>query len=92
MTPTARFEWPKEACVPFIDAGVGIIFLSHTRLQEEQQFGVALQFGEFLGVGLRFGESGAYEIGVRLEHLSNANIKFPNDGITLGVVRVAYHF
>jgi lipid A 3-O-deacylase len=92
VTPTARFEWPKEGYAPFIDVGVGINFLSHTRLQEEQQFGIALQFGEFLGTGLRFGQSGAYEIGVRLQHMSNANIKFPNDGITGGVVRVAYHF
>ena len=92
VTPTARFEWSKNGCGPFIDIGVGINFLSHTRLQEEQQFGIAFQFGEFLGTGLRFGQSGAYEIDVRLEHMSNANIKFPNEGITLGVVRVAYHF
>ena len=92
VTPTARFESSKDGYGPFIDIGVGINFLSHTRLQEEQQFGIALQFGEFLGTGLRFGQSGAYEIDVRLEHMSNANIKFPNEGITLGVVRVAYHF
>jgi len=92
VTPTARFEWPDEGYATFIDVGVGINFLSHTSLQEVQQFGIALQFGEFLGTGLRFGQSGAYEIGVRFEHMSNGNIKFPNDGITFGVVRVAYHF
>ena len=92
VTPTARFEWPSARCAPFIDVGVGINFLSHTSLQEEQQFGIAFQFGEFLGTGLRFGQHGAYEVGVRLEHMSNANIKFPNDGITFGVVRLAYHF
>jgi lipid A 3-O-deacylase len=92
VTPTARFEWPESGYATFIDVGVGINFLSHTTLQEEQQFGIALQFGEFLGTGVRFGQSGAYEIGVRFEHMSNGNIKFPNDGITFGVVRVAYHF
>jgi hypothetical protein len=77
---------------PFIDVGVGINFLSHTKLQEEQQFGIAFQFGEFFGAGFHFGQSSAYEIGVRLQHMSNANIMLPNDGITFGVVRVAYHF
>jgi lipid A 3-O-deacylase len=92
VTPTAHFEWPKEGYAPFIDVGVGINFLSHTKLQEEQQFGIAFQFGEFLGAGFHFGQSSAYEIGVRLQHMSNANIMLPNDGITFGVVRVACHF
>jgi len=92
MTPFGRFEWPSEEYSPFVDVGIGINFLSHTSLQEVQQFGIALQFGEFVGTGLRFGQNGAYEIGVRLQHMSNANIKFPNDGITFGAVRIAYHF
>ena len=92
VTPIARFEWPKEGYASFLDVGVGINFLSHTLLQEEQHFGIALQFGELLGTGIRFGERSAYEIGVRLEHMSNADIKLPNSGLTLGVVRVAYHF
>jgi lipid A 3-O-deacylase len=92
VTPIARFEWPKEEHAPFIDVGIGINFFSHTTLQEEQNFGIALQFGELVGAGLRFGQKGAYEIGVRVEHMSNADIKFPNSGITMGLVRVAYHF
>jgi hypothetical protein len=92
VTPIARFEWPKEGYTTFIDLGIGINFLSHTLLQEEEHFSIAFQFGELLGTGVCFGPRGAYEIGVRLQHMSNADIKLPNSGITLGVVRIAYHF
>lgn len=91
-TPIARIEWPNEAYVPFVEVAVGINLLSHTTLQEEKHFSTAFQFGEFLGAGLRFGTGGAHEIGVRLQHMSNADIKKPNDGITFVVVRAAYHF
>jgi hypothetical protein len=91
-TPVGRFEWPQNGYVPFIDLGIGINFLSHTTLQDDKKFSTAFQFGELLGVGLRFGQGGAYELGARIQHMSNGKIKTPNDGITFAVVHAAYHF
>jgi lipid A 3-O-deacylase len=91
-TPIARVEWPAEARSPFVEAGIGVSLFSHTELQEYQQFSTAFQFNELIGAGIRFGADHAYELGVRLEHMSNANIKFPNDGITFVEIRAAYHF
>ncbi len=92
VTPIARVEWPAEARTLFVEGGIGVSLLSHTELQEVQQFSTAFQFNELIGAGIRFGVDHAYELGVRLEHMSNANIKFPNDGITFGEIRVGYHF
>jgi lipid A 3-O-deacylase len=92
VTPAARLEWPGVAHRPFAEFGVGVNLLSHIALQDELHFSTAFQFGEFLGVGLRFGARDAWEIGARAQHMSNGDIKLPNDGLTFGSLRLAYHF
>ena len=92
LTPVARIEWPQEMPPVFIELGIGVHLLSHTTLKNDRQFGSAFQFGELLGAGFRFGPGNAYEIGLRLEHLSNGGINAHNAGITFGVVRAAYNF
>lgn len=92
VTPAARIEWRGEAYRPFAEFGVGINLLSHTELLEDPDFSTAFQFGEFLGAGLRFGARAAWEIGARIQHMSNGDIKLPNDGLTFGSLRLAYHF
>jgi hypothetical protein len=90
--PVARLEWPAAAYRPFAELGVGVNLLSHTTLQDEPHFSTAFQFGEFLGFGLRFGARAAWEIGARIQHMSNGDIKLPNDGLNFGTLRVAYRF
>ena len=92
VTPMLRVEWQAREWAPFIDAGVGVHLLSRTQLQGGPRFGTAFQFGEWIGAGLRFGADGAWEIGLRLAHMSNADIKRPNDGITFASLRAARHF
>jgi lipid A 3-O-deacylase PagL len=43
-------------------------------------------------VGLRFGARQALEFGVRIQHMSNADIKEPNDGVTFASLRFAAHW
>ena len=52
----------------------------------------AFQFGDHLGVGYRFGAKGAFDLGYRFQHLSNAGIKRPNHGINFHQIRLQYHF
>ncbi len=92
LTPIARVEWSSANYAPFMELGIGATFLSHTKLQNDQQFGTSFQFDELIGAGMRFGAAQAYELGLRLEHMSNANIKQPNDGLTFGEIRVAYRY
>ena len=63
----------------FVEAGIGLHLLSHTQINQ-RRFSTAFQFGERLVVGVNLG--GPIEIGGYLQHVSNADIKQPNDGIT----------
>lgn len=50
------------------------------------------QFGDHLGLAYRFGEKGALDASYRFQHLSNAGIKEPNNGIDFHQIRLQYHF
>lgn len=92
ITPNLRIEWPHRSMAPFAEIGIGGHLLSHTELRGGPHFGVAFQFGEWLGAGVRLGREQAFEVGVRIEHMSNADIKQPNNGITFGELRVGWRF
>jgi lipid A 3-O-deacylase len=92
LTPMLR--WLPACCAtvqPFLEAGVGVHLLSHVRINNDRNLSTAFQFGENAGGGIAFGENRRYELGVYIQHESNARIKEPNPGLTyLGVVlRVA---
>jgi len=75
----------------YVEGGIGIHLLSHTRI-DEQELSTAFQFGELAGIGVIFGDREQYAIGVRIQHISNANIKEPNNGATFGEVRISYRW
>lgn len=77
MSTTSQFS-------PYIEASVGVNLLSRTRINNSREFSTAFQFGEFLGAGVAFGDKRQYELGLRVQHVSNGNIKFPNNGLTYG--------
>ena len=90
LTPVFRFQ-PNDLKGPYVEAGIGAHVLSQTTLGT-RTFSTMFQFGDHLGAGYRFGDKGAFELGYRLQHLSNASIKRPNNGITFHQVRLQYHF
>ena len=75
---------------PYFEASVGVNLLSKTQINDNRKFSTAFQFGEFLGGGVAFGEKRQYELGLRVQHVSNGNIKFPNDGLTYGSLVFQY--
>ena len=93
FTPVFRFE-PNNlnGFSPYAELGVGVHVLSHTSVSPQRQFGSAFQFGDHVGAGVRFGEKGQFDIGYRYQHLSNAGIKQPNQGINFHELRLQYHF
>ncbi|HEV3240630.1 MAG TPA: acyloxyacyl hydrolase [Casimicrobiaceae bacterium] len=93
LTPMLRWLVPGAPAVqPFVELGVGVHLLSHTRINNERVLSTAFQFGENGGAGIRFGEHHRFELGVYVQHESNARIKEPNSGLTYfgGVLRVAF--
>ena len=94
LTPVLRYQRDpnlSSGVTPYAEAGVGPHLLSKTRLGN-QQYSTAFQFGSLLGFGLGFGGSGQYEIAYRFQHISNASIKSPNDGMNLHLFRLGYAF
>lgn len=93
LTPVFRFQQNNASGIsPYVEAGIGFHFLSHTSVTAQRQFGSSFQFGDHLGFGLRFGSNGQYDLGYRYQHLSNAGIKQPNNGISYHQLRLQYHF
>jgi len=94
LTPVFRLQ--RDASLssgvsPYAEAGIGPHLLSETRLGK-QQYSSAFQFGSLIGFGLGFGEKGQYEISYRFQHLSNGDIKTPNQGMNLHLLRLGYSF
>lgn len=93
FTPVFRLQQTNPgALAPYIEAAVGAHFLSETSVSAERKFGSSFQFGDHVGVGLRFGPRRAFDLSYRYQHLSNAGIKEPNQGINFHLMRLQYHF
>ncbi len=91
LTPVFRLQQndPGDAAF-YLEAGIGVHFLSHTKINEDRDFSTAFQFGDLAGFGVQFGHRHAWELGYRFQHLSNGGIENPNDGIGLHLLRLAY--
>jgi lipid A 3-O-deacylase len=77
-----------NAVSPFVEAGIGVQFLSETRINANRYLGTHYQFGSRLGGGIAFGSPRRYELLAFLEHVSNASLSSgPNDGVTYVAVQ-----
>jgi len=94
LTPVLRLQRDAElssGVTPFAEAGVGPHLISDTTLGE-RDLTTAFQIGSLVGLGLGFGDNGQYQLSYRFQNFSNADIKTPNDGLELHLLRFAYAF
>lgn len=89
LTPVFRFARQTGELKPYVEAAIGFHVLSH-HISADRNFATNFQFGDHLGAGMRFGESGRYDLGVRVQHISNGGIAQPNPGINFVIVRFQY--
>jgi hypothetical protein len=90
--PILRLDMqPVAGLVPYLEGAVGFNVLSHTWI-ENRRLSTAFQFGEFVGVGVAFGDKRQFDLGARYQHISNADIKRPNDGLTYASIVFQYRF
>jgi hypothetical protein len=100
--PDARSLWDVSAystfrllpasaaeVVPFVEAGLGVQLLSRVKLGV-RHLGSAFHFHEHVAAGARFGPGRAYSVALRAEHVSNAHIRTPNDGMNLYGIELQY--
>jgi opacity protein-like surface antigen len=90
LTPTLRWQ-PDGLQGFYIEGGIGARYISQTTLGSKR-LSTRFQFGDHLGFGYRFGPKAAFDLGYRFQHLSNADIKRPNDGLDFHQLRLQYWF
>ncbi len=96
LSLTGVFRFQRDAdlssgLTPFAEAGIGPHLISDTRLGK-RDLTTAFQFGSVVGFGVGFGERGQYELSYRFQHISNGDIKKPNDTLDLHLLRLGYSF
>jgi hypothetical protein len=81
------FRLQREAI--YVEGAIGFHLVS-TRISAARVFSTAFQFGDHLGAGMRFGPGRRYDLGMRVQHLSNGGVRSPNPGINFVLVRLQY--
>lgn len=73
----------------YVEGAIGFHLVS-THISAHRTFSTVYQFGEHLGAGFRFGPAGRYDLGLRVQHISNGGLSQPNPGINFVLVRFQY--
>ena len=90
LTPTFRYERSGGGS-PYLEGAIGFHWLSSVHISSTRDFSTRFQFGDHIGAGFRFGAQNRYDLGLRLQHLSNAGIRNPNPGINFLQIRFQVH-
>lgn len=91
VTPILRMPLPANGGPQtYIEGGVGAHLISETQI-EDRDLSSAFHFGSLIGAGMLL-DQGRLDIGLRLQHLSNAGIVQPNQGIDLLLLRIGRRF
>jgi len=86
VAPVVRWEARTSALRPYLEAGIGLHLLSDSVIGN-RDLGSDYHFTSHLGLGL-VGRSGT-RLGIRLQHLSNAGLERPNQGINSAAIHLA---
>ncbi|MES2324532.1 MAG: acyloxyacyl hydrolase [Pseudomonadota bacterium] len=89
LTPVFRFQ-SDSLKGWYAEGGIGVHLLSERYDNDSNFLSTAFQFGDHLGAGYVFDNK--WELGMRLQHFSNANIKKPNSGVDFLLVKLARRF
>jgi lipid A 3-O-deacylase len=93
---TRRFDlnatpvWRHNIGAAYVEAGIGVYFLTKTINNVETRVPSSLEFGSHAGTGVHLGKD--WSVGIAVQHLSNAGIKQPNGGINLWLVTSSLAF
>jgi hypothetical protein len=91
ITPVFRYQM-NSGTGPYFEGAIGAHIISDKQITRTTRTSTSFQFGDHVGVGVRFGDKGRYDLGLRLQHHSNGSIKRPNPGTNFAIVRFQYHF
>lgn len=87
-TPLFNWYWPMGPVEGVFETGLGVAWLSSTELGP-WQYSTHLQFSQIFGLGLKWQD---WQLGWRYQHVSNGNVKKPNNGQDFYGFAVKYHY
>jgi lipid A 3-O-deacylase len=80
--------WRSERPWGYLEAGFGGYLLSKTINNPDTRVPSAFEFGSHIGIGFSLAKN--HQVGIALQHLSNAGLKQPNGGIDLVLVQYTF--
>jgi lipid A 3-O-deacylase len=92
LVPMFRMRFDAGRSAWFAEGGIGVSTTDRLFTTPEKSFTTRFNFVDVLGVGHSFGASREQEIGIRLQHISNAGIRVPNPGQNLLLLRYGASF
>ncbi len=92
LVPMFRYRFDAGQSPWFVEAGIGIAYLSDAYQTPNTAFSTQWNFSDHLGVGRSFGAERRQELGLYVKHVSNAGLRSPNPGESFLQLRYAYAF
>jgi lipid A 3-O-deacylase len=93
LTPNFRLEKKSNSSwSAYAEYGLGIHLITGHHVSDRRDLGSNYHFGNHIGVGLRFGAHNEFDVGYRLQHLSNAGLRQPNLGINFNILHLRYSY
>ena len=89
LLPTLRLD-PVSGGPLYLEAGVGLSLMDPLYVTPRKTFSTRFNFYDVIGIGWRLGPT--REVGLRINHVSNAGIKNPNPGEEFVQVRFLQRF
>lgn len=90
FTPVVRYMMADgSASNWFIEGGIGATYTNRVYAAEGRTFSTRFNFGDQIAIGAVFGPDREYDVSLRFEHYSNADLKLPNPGQNFIQLRLA---
>ncbi len=89
ITPVFRWQSDSQTGL-YAEAGIGLHLLSDTYDNNGHILTGTLQFGDHVGIGYVFNNK--VDVSLKRQHFSNCDMKKPNNGINLIVLKISYRF
>lgn len=84
-------RFARNLIKPYLEFGIGLHYLSEKEVGVKT-FSTNFQFGDHIGVGVKFGPREAYKVTYQFQHLSNGGLDAPNPGINFHLLSFGYSF
>lgn len=92
LVPVLRWRSDQGRSPWFVEGGIGVSLMDARYRTPRKQFSTRFNFADHLAVGRDFGAQWRHELALRLQHVSNGDIRKPNPGENFVQLRYSLAF